>query len=130
MKLLNKLKDKVKSMLPKKDSLSVAGINIPIIPFNLNRPKHKTVPAPSVLKDGEWFGPAVISDANRIYLEQKEQEQKNILTKENKEPDNIHEVMYNMAVKNASTTLDLDPINIGGSENYGDAPGRNWNSGG
>ena len=76
------------------------------------------------------MGPAVISDANRIYLEQKEQEQKNILTKENKEPDNIHEVMYNMAVKNAATTLDLDPINIGGSENYGDASGRNWNSGG
>ena len=35
-----------------------------------------------------------------------------------------------MAVKNAATTLDLDPINIGGSENHGDASGRNWNSGG
>ena len=53
MKILNILKDKVKSMLPKKDSLSVVGINIPIIPFNLNRPKHKTIPAPQVLKDHE-----------------------------------------------------------------------------
>ena len=46
------------------------------------------------------------------------------------EPDNIHEVMYNMSVKSDSTMLDLDPINIGGSESYGDASGCNWNSGG
>ena len=76
MKLLNKLKDKVKSMLPKKDSLSVAGINIPIIPFNLNRPKHKTVPAPQVLKDDEWFGPAVISDSNKDYMREKQKHSK------------------------------------------------------
>ena len=105
--------------------------NYPFLPISMNKEsKHKTIPAPRVLSDDPWFGPAVISDSNRMYLEQKEREQKNTLTKENKEPDNIHEVMYNIAVKNAATKLDLDSINIGGSENYGDVSGRNWNSGG
>ena len=32
------------------------------------------------------------------------------------ESDDIHQVMYEMATKNAATTLQLDPI--GGSENF------------
>ena len=78
--------------------------------------KHKTIPAPRVLSDDPWFGPAIISDANRIYLAQKEQEQKNTLTKENKEPDNIHELMYNISIKSITSVIDTS--------------GRNWNSGG
>ena len=95
--------------------------------------KHKTIPAPRVLSYDPWFGPAVISAANldldymvqETLIKQEEYQETHSI-----EPDNIHEVMYNMSVKSASTTLDLDPINIGGSENYGDASGRNWNSGG
>lgn len=128
MKLLNKLKDKVKSMLPKKDSLLVAGINIPIIPFNLNRPKHRTVPAPQVLKDDEWFGPAVISDSNKDYMEREAEVFKVDVLEHynlNKESEDIHQKMYEIATKNA-TTLQLDPP--GGSENYHEGPGG-WNSG-
>ncbi len=33
-----------------------------------------------------------------------------------KEPDNIHEVMYDMATKCGKTTTQLDPV--GGSENF------------
>ena len=44
------------------------------------------------------------------------QDAMNYYSHETKEPDNIHEVMYEMATKNAATTLQLDPI--GGSENF------------
>ena len=91
--------------------------NYPFFPISMNKEsKHKTIPAPRVLSDDPWFGPATISDANRIYLAQKEQEQKNTLTKENKEPDNIHELMYNISIKSITSVIDTS--------------GRNWNSGG
>mgnify|MGYP003143081645 FL=1 len=35
---------------------------------------------------------------------------------EMKEPDNIHQLMYDIATKNSATTLQIDPI--GGSENF------------
>ena len=125
MKLLNKIKDKVKSMLPKKDSLSVAGINIPIIPFNLNRPKHRTIVAPRVLKDDEWFGPAFISDSNKDYMEREAEAFKaDALNYYNlsKESEDIHQKMYEIATK-SETTLKLN--SLGGSENYHEG----WNSG-
>ena len=78
------------------------------------------VPAPRVLKEDEWFGPAPVSDANMDYMEREyeafKQDAMNYYNQETKEPDNIHEVMYEMATKNAATTLQLDPI--GGSENF------------
>ena len=128
MKLLNRLKDKVKSMLPKKDSLSIAGIKLPIIPFNLNRPKHRTVPAPQVLKDDEWFGPAVISDSNKDYMEREAEAFKADALNYygiKQEPKDIHQKIYEIATRSA-TTIQLDPP--GGSENYHEGPGG-WNSG-
>lgn len=78
------------------------------------------VPAPRVLKEDEWFGPAPVSDANMDYMEREyeafKQDAMNYYKQETKEPDNIHEVMYEMATKNSATTLQLDPI--GGSENF------------
>ena len=75
------------------------------------------VPAPRVLEDDEWFGPAPISDANQDYMEQetfiKQQQHQET---HSVEPEDIHQVMYEMATKNAATTLQLDPI--GGSENF------------
>ena len=77
------------------------------------------IPAPVVLTDDPWFGPAVISDANQDYMEKEAEIKKE--EKENRqywtnESEDIHEVMYQMATKNAPTTLQLDPI--GGSENF------------
>tara|TARA_B100001564_G_scaffold6548_2_gene5572 strand:+ start:2489 stop:2911 length:423 start_codon:yes stop_codon:yes gene_type:complete len=78
------------------------------------------VPAPVVLTDDPWFGPAVISDANKDYMELEyeafRQDAHNYYGEQSKEPENIHEVMYEMATKNAPTTLQIDPI--GGSENF------------
>ena len=43
-----------------------------------------------------------------------------------KEPENIHEVMYQKATKNQNTTVQLNPP--GGSENFHEGPGG-WTSG-
>ena len=82
------------------------------------------IPAPKVLSDDEWFGPAVISDANKDHIECeveiKKQEEENRQYWTN-EPENIHEVMYEIATKSvAPTTLQIDPIDtpIGGSERF------------
>tara|TARA_B100002019_G_scaffold210076_1_gene182687 strand:- start:1432 stop:1821 length:390 start_codon:yes stop_codon:yes gene_type:complete len=76
------------------------------------------IPAPRVLEDDEWFGPAPVSDANLDYMEQetliKQEEYQE--THHSVEPENIHQVMYEMATQNSATTLQLDPI--GGSENF------------
>ena len=79
------------------------------------------VPAPAILPDDPWFGPSPV----------KSEKQKQIVPQDivvnmdggvggswkiNSEPENIHEVMYEMATKNAPTTIQLDPV--GGSENF------------
>ena len=46
-------------------------------------------------------------------IKQQEEENRQYWTKE---PENIHQVMYEMATKSGSTTVQLDPI--GGSENF------------
>ena len=82
-------------------------------------PAYTGVPAPAVLQDDPWFGPAVVSGKGQDYMEkeaeikQQEEENRQYWTKEF---DNIHEAMYKMATKSGSTTLHLDPI--GGSENF------------
>ena len=77
------------------------------------------VPAPVVLTEDPWFGPAVVSDANKDYMEREyeafKQDALNYY-QDSKEPENIHQVMYEMATNSAATTLQLDPI--GGSENF------------
>ena len=86
----------------------------------MNDAPYVGVPAPKYLKHDEWFGPAVISDENKDYMEREyeafKQDAMNYYGQETKEPDNIHEVMYEMATKNIATTLQLDPM--GGSENF------------
>jgi hypothetical protein len=83
-----------------------------------------TYPAPEILEDDPWFGPAPDTEKS-IALKQLIQEQilhEEDFPKENqtKEPENIHEVLYDIATKNVATTLTLDPLPsfIGGSENY------------
>ena len=80
------------------------------------------VPAPILNPVDEWFAspygaaPA-ITTKQRDYMEQ-EIEMKRQEREENfsVEPDNIHQLMYEMATKSGATTLQLDPI--GGSENF------------
>ena len=75
------------------------------------------IPAPRVLEDDEWFGPAPVSDANLDYMEQETLiKQEEYQETHSVEPENIHQVMYEMATQNVATTLQLDPI--GGSENF------------
>lgn len=75
------------------------------------------IPAPRVLEDDPWFGPAPVSDANLDYMEQETLiKQEEYQETHSVEPENIHQVMYEMATQNSATTLQLDPI--GGSENF------------
>ena len=79
------------------------------------------VPAPILNPVDDWFassygcpGP-VITEKQKDYMEQetemKQQEQNSFV-----EPENIHQVMYEMATRSGATTIQLDPI--GGSENF------------
>ena len=88
------------------------------------------IPAPVVLPDDPWFGPSPIKSEKQMTHEEmleeaqrrEEENQQNVT----KEPDNIHEVMYNIATTNFSTIIELNPL--GGSENIHEGPGG-WNSG-
>jgi hypothetical protein len=89
------------------------------------------VPAPLLLEDDPWFGPAPkLTEKQEVIRAQLEEEQQLIAEEEDKSPDkevaNIHQVMYDIATKGKATTLALDPI--GGSENFHEGPGG-WNSG-
>ena len=78
------------------------------------------VPAPVLTPVDDWFsGPygfateIPITEKQKDYME-RENEMK--MADQSKEPDNIHQLMYEMATKSGATTLQLDPI--GGSENF------------
>ena len=78
------------------------------------------VPAPILNPIDEWFS-APYGCPSAITEKQKEYQESDAFKEEaikyySKEPDNIHQMMYDMATKTKSTTLDLDPI--GGSENF------------
>ena len=81
------------------------------------------VPAPILNPIDEWFAspygcPTAITENQKDYMEReheafKEEAHKHYGTKE---PENIHQLMYEMATKSGATTIQLDPI--GGSENF------------
>ena len=79
------------------------------------------VPAPILNPVDDWFassygcpGP-VITEKQKDYMEQ-ENEMKQQEQNSSVEPENIHQVMYEMAIRSGATTIQLDPI--GGSENF------------
>ena len=82
------------------------------------------VPAPVISPSDEWFNQPVVTEKGQDYMVQetefKRQEMEKVEERkasgEVVEPDNIHEVMYQIATKSGSTTLQLNPI--GGSENF------------
>ena len=86
------------------------------------------VPAPVVLSDDSWFGPATYKSQKQLDYMEKETEMKRQEREQNfsVEPDDIHQKMYEIATKNQNTTLQLNPL--GGSENFHEGPGG-WNSG-
>ena len=79
------------------------------------------VPAPVLNPVDEWFASPYGITTPVITEKQKEYQGSEAFKEEaikyySKEPDNIHEVMCDMATKSGATTLQLDPI--GGSENF------------
>ena len=79
------------------------------------------VPAPVLTPVDDWFSGSYgfateipITEKQKDYME-RENEMK-MAEDQSKEPDNIHQLMYDMATKSGATTLQLDPI--GGSENF------------
>ena len=80
--------------------------------------RYVGVPAPILNPVDEWFAspygcsPA-ITKKQQDYMEQETKMKKAEV--QTKEPDNIHQLMYEIATKNSATTLQIDPI--GGSEN-------------
>ena len=76
------------------------------------------IPAPAYLKDDEWFGPAPeYTEKQKDYMVQETEIKRQEFEKSfSVEPEDIHQVMYDMATQSAATTLQLDPI--GGSESF------------
>ena len=79
------------------------------------------VPAPVLTPVDDWFSGSYgfateipITEKQKDYME-RENEMK-MAEDQSKDPDNIHQLMYEMATKSGATTLQLDPI--GGSENF------------
>jgi len=89
--------------------------------------------APEVLEDDPWFGPAPWTEKSyELKLERERAELDNQILPEisepqPKEPENIHEVLYQIATENVATTLALDPVPslCGGSEIFQEG----WSSG-
>ena len=77
-------------------------------------------PAPVILPDDPWFGPSPIKSKKQMtheeMLEEASRREEENRKEESKEPENIHEVMYDMATKCGKTTTQLDPV--GGSETF------------
>ena len=78
------------------------------------------IPAPKVLKNDPWFGEPVKSEKQLEYEHINDDPHDGWWLRpewqDPKEPDNIHEVMYDMATKSGKTTTQLD--SVGGSETF------------
>jgi hypothetical protein len=91
------------------------------------------VPAPAVLSDDSWFGPATHKSQKQLDYMMQETEikkQEEVRKEELRasghtvEDENIHQKMYEIATKNWTTVGETQ----GGSENFHEGPGG-WNSG-
>ena len=81
------------------------------------------VPAPILNPVDEWFSSSYGCPTSAITEKQKDYMEQETLIKQQQyqetnsvEPENIHQVMYDLATKSGKTTTQLDPI--GGSENF------------
>ena len=89
---------------------------------DLDEDPYVGVPAPILTPHDDWF-----EDPPKTEMQMEYEHINNDLhdgwwlrpewqDEKSKEPDNIHQLMYEIATKNSATTLQLDPI--GGSENF------------
>jgi hypothetical protein len=116
-KVISGIKSLRKIFIPKSESVEE--------PKKVNKVQstYTGVPAPVVVPDDPWFGSAPKTEKALRYVQTKN-EQKQI--NKTKEPENIHQVMYERATKNSPTTIQLNPP--GGSEVFQEGPGG-WHSG-
>jgi hypothetical protein len=97
-----------------------------------------TYPAPIFLSYDEWFSEPILTETQMEYQKSIEDPSDDIIVNmdggvggswsvQTTEPENIHELMYEIATKNVATTLALDPIPPlgGGSETFQEG----WQSG-
>lgn len=127
--MIKKIKDTIKNFFIKEEEIECA-IDEQIVeckdlevPLPETRPSTQgytgTIPAPKVLTEDPWFGRAPMSTKQLSYMKEQlyqEEMRHKCMSFEPKEPENIHQVMYDMATSNGATTLQLNPI--GGSENF------------
>jgi hypothetical protein len=113
--MIKKIKNVVKSIFLKgtKNQQKSAAIIKPMAPIS-----SPGIPAPVITKPDPWFNEPVKTELQMTHEKMLEvaREREEANKPPTKEPENIHEVMYNMATKNFATTLHLNPI--GGSENF------------
>ena len=86
----------------------------------MDSPPYTGIPAPILTPVDDWFSgpygcPSAITEKQKEYQES-EAFKEEAIKYYSKEPDNIHQVMYDMATKSGKTTTQLNPI--GGSENF------------
>jgi len=87
---------------------------------------HFGVPAPVVSPDDPWFGSAPKTEKAMEYVMKKNEElYRKLAEPKSKEPENIHQMMYEKASKYWGTWKEELP---GGSENFQENS-NNWNSG-
>ena len=81
----------------------------------IDREPYVGVPAPTLTPYDDWFSEPVTTSKQQDYME-RETEIKKQEAAFASEPENIHQLMYEIATESSTTTLQLDPI--GGSENF------------
>ena len=81
----------------------------------IDKDPYVGVPAPTLIPHDDWFSEPVITSKQQDYME-RETEIKKQEAVFASEPENIHQLMYEIATESSATTLQLDPI--GGSENF------------
>tara|TARA_B100000902_G_C26999071_1_gene758946 strand:- start:300 stop:722 length:423 start_codon:yes stop_codon:yes gene_type:complete len=86
-------------------------------------PPYTGIPAPALNPEDDWFASPYTLTEPELNNNQEEYQQEaverlhdDIRKHDNKEPEDIHQVMYDMATRNGSTTIQLNPV--GGSENF------------
>lgn len=71
-----------------------------------------TFPAAKYLKDDPWFGPATLSETQESFKQQYDlcvAERLLLVEEETGAPNNIHEILYQIATSTGKTTTQLDP---------------------
>ena len=83
-------------------------------------PAYTGVPAPVIAPHDDWFDDPPKTEMQMEYEHINDDPHDGWWLypehQDTKEPENIHQLMYEMATKSGATTLQLDPI--GGSENF------------